>query len=336
MAIRRDAMIEAHVPRFLGCSWLVPRGGVSAMDRYSPGPAPGHHRTTRMTDEILPLARKKSGRLGVDLGVPTSTRVALLLTLTVPIAATNVAVAGPPAPPDPFAARGVQGAFVLLDTSTETWTILHRPLAETRFHPQSTFKVPNTLIGLETGVITGERFTLRWDGIKRDRAAWNRDHDLASALRESVVWYYQEVARRVGPRRMRTWVDRLGYGDRKVAGGKIDRFWLEGPLRISAVEQVDFLRRLHEHRLPVSRAHADLLLRLLELDRGAGWVLRGKTGLGWDGGRAVGWLVGSVDRDGRRFLYALVLRADTLEKLLPLRRPLAEELLRRVGVLPAT
>lgn len=241
-----------------------------------------------MADEILFAARKRSGRLGVHRRVRPA--IAALLLALLP---TSLAAAGPP--PDPFAARGVRGAFVLLDVSTETWTIVHRDVAE-----------------------------------------WNRDTDLAAALKYSVVWFYQEVARRVGARRMAAWVDKLGYGNRRIAGAPIDRFWLDGPLRISAIEQVEFLRRLHEHRLPVSRAHVDLLLRLLELDRGPGWVLRGKTGLGRERDGASGWLVGSVDRGGRRYLYALVLHGSSTAALLPLRRPMADELLRRFGVLPAT
>jgi beta-lactamase class D len=233
---------------------------------------------------------------------------------------------------DPFEKRGVDGAFVLLDTATDTWTIVHRGLAETPFIPCSTFKVPNTLIGLETGVVTGERFALRWDGHKHERDAWNRDHDLASAMKHSVVWFYQEVARRIGDRRMAAWIARLGYGNRK--SGVIDRFWLDGPLRISAVQQVEFLRRLHDGQLAVRRVHADLVLRLIELERGPGWLLRGKTGGCRDRDRAIGWLVGSTERGGRRWIYATILLGKTFDQLMPLRRAISEQLLRRHGALP--
>jgi beta-lactamase class D len=271
------------------------------------------------------------------IGVPRTMRVVarILSVLALVLGASSSRVSAAP-PPDPFTARGVEGAFVLLDTSSDTWTVVHRGLAETRMTPQSTYKIPNTLIGLETGVITGEQFSLKWDGVDRQIPDWNRDQDLASALKYSVVWFYQEVARRIGAKRMSRWVNRLGYGNRNSAGGVIDRFWLDGPLRISPVEQVDFLRRLHAYELPVSREHADLLLRLIELDRGKDWVLRGKTGLGFERKRAIGWLVGSVDRGGRRWIYATVMLGESTEQLKPLRRPITEELLRRFGALPPT
>ncbi|HYU16800.1 MAG TPA: penicillin-binding transpeptidase domain-containing protein [Candidatus Acidoferrum sp.] len=237
-------------------------------------------------------------------------------------------------PADRFRAHGVEGAFVLLDTETGKLTLLHDRVARRRYIPQSTFKIANTLIGLETGVIPDEHFSLRWDGVQREVPDWNRDQDLASAMKFSVVWFYQEVARRIGKERMTAWVKKLGYGNRTIAGGAIDRFWLDGPLRISPVEQVDFLRRLCAGNLPVEREHADLVLRLIELERGPNWVLRGKTGLGRDHDRAIGWLVGVVERDGRRSIYATVMFGESTDQLKPLRRPITEELLRQYGVLP--
>ena len=152
-------------------------------------------------------------------------------------------------------------------------------------------------------------------------------------MKFSVVWFYQEVARRIGKQRMTRWVRDLRYGNRDVSG-VIDRFWLDGPLAISALDQVNFLRRLHAGALPVSAEHAALVLRLIELERGDSWVLRGKTGLGRHGGRPVGWLVGSVTARGHTWIYALVLRGSTFDALMPMRRELAEQLLRSHGVLP--
>ena len=89
-------------------------------------------------------------------------------------------------------------------------------LCERSFIPTSAFKIPNTIIRLETGVIPDAAFTLKWDGQTRWLQAWNRDHDLRSAFRNSVVWYYQEVARRIGEARMKAWLERLGYGKRRL------------------------------------------------------------------------------------------------------------------------
>jgi beta-lactamase class D len=233
-----------------------------------------------------------------------------------------------------FEERQVTGAFVLLDLKTGALTVVSPERASTGYLPASTFKIPNTLIGLETGVIPDERFALKWDGVERQVAAWNRDHDLASAMRESVVWFYQEVARRIGAERMKSWIDRLGYGNRDLAGG-IDQFWLSGGLRVTPREQVEFMRRLRAGELPVSRENAALVLRLLPSHEAEGATLRGKTGLGRQGDTSVGWLVGIVERGDQAWAYATLVLGDRdeLDRIRPLRLEVTKALLARHGVL---
>jgi beta-lactamase class D len=263
-------------------------------------------------------------------GARRAGRVAALLLLLLVVGAGAASAGGQD---DPFAALGVQGAFALLDTASGKLTVMNRRLAGRRFFPCSTFKIANTLIGLETGVIPDEHFSQRWDGVDRGRPEWNRDQDLASAMKFSVVWFYQEVARRIGRERMSRWVRKLRYGNRDISGA-IDGFWLLGPLAISPLEQVDFMRRLRAGELPVTAAHAALVLKLIELERGDGWVFHGKTGQCSQDGHSIGWLVGSVDRGGAVWTYALFVRGTRADAITAMRRPLAEELLRRHGVLP--
>lgn len=233
-----------------------------------------------------------------------------------------------------FRDAGVEGAFVLLDVQRNVLSVVGPDRAAERHVPCSTFKIANALVGLETGVIRGPDFALRWDGEEREVSAWNRDHTLATAMRDSVVWFYQEVARRVGLARMRRSLEALGYGNART-GERVDRSWLDGPLRISPVEQVAFLRRLQLGVLPVAPRHAALVRQLLVLEQRHDFTLRGKTGLGREDGMAVGWLVGEVERDGAAFVFAtLVLdpRGD-VDRIAPIRRALSERLLLRHGAL---
>lgn len=230
-----------------------------------------------------------------------------------------------------FAAHGVRGSFVLRDDTTGDTTIVGREDAARGTPPCSTFKIANTLIGLETGVIPDSRFSLRWDGTKYDIAAWNRDHDVKSAMRDSVVWFYQEVARRIGIERMREWVVRLRYGNARIEG-PIDAFWLDdGSLLVTPREQVDFLRRLREHGLAVQRRTADAVVQVLPIDRGHHFVLRAKTGLCTERGRAVGWYVGYAQDGIRTWTFATRLDAPAseLQRIMPLRKEITYELLER-------
>jgi len=175
-----------------------------------------------------------------------------------------------------------------------------------RFSPCSTFKIPNSLIGLETGVIPDADHVIRWDGVQRDRKELNRDHDLRSAIRFSVVWYYQELARRVGAERMQSFLDAIPYGNRDMSAG-LTTFWLGSSLAISADEQIDFLGRLMDGTLPFSKRSQDIVKEITIQREWPDVVYRGKTGStrGEEGGLDLGWYVGAVSRPDGVTLFAV-------------------------------
>jgi beta-lactamase class D len=236
-----------------------------------------------------------------------------------------------------FRTAGVDGAFVLHDLKQNVTTIVNPQQAQTGYLPASTFKIPNTLIGLETGVIPNAAFAQKWDGVRRDGpSVWNQDHDLASAMKHSVVWFYQGIARQIGAQRMDHWLAVFEYGNRDSSAG-IDQFWLRGAMRVTPRQQVAFLRKLRARTLPVSPAHAELVERLITLEETPAYTLRAKTGLTTQDTQTVGWLVGYVDQPRGNFVFACVLVVPSKhgEKLKDLRLQLAKQLLERTGALPA-
>lgn len=211
-----------------------------------------------------------------------------------------------------FREAEVEGTFVLLDGQSGEYRRHDASRAAQRFLPASTYKIPNTLIALETGVADGKDFRLAWDSKRVPRQpwwppAWAQDHTLESALKNSAVWYYQELARRIGAKRMQAHVDRFGYGNRDISGS-IDSFWLDGGLRISADEQVDFLRRFYFEQLGLSSRSTQLTKGMLVLQETPHYRISGKTGwarLGDAGQPGTGWLVGYLERQGKVFFFAL-------------------------------
>lgn len=245
-------------------------------------------------------------------------------------------------PGDVFSREGVEGVFVLRDEATGCVQTTDVAMADERFSPKSTFKIPNTLIGLETGVIGGEGHLWRWDGAPRRLSDWEQDLDLAGALRVSCVPCFQDVARRVGVDRMSPYLRDFDYGNQDISG-PIDQSWLDGRLRISPRGQVEFLHRMLAGELPVKRSNVELVWRLLEIESGPGFTFRGKTGLGSQDGRAIGWLVGYVERDGHRWTYATLVEGragadvdDEMARIMPLRVRITRALLARARVLTAT
>ena len=147
--------------------------------------------------------------------------------------------------------QGFDGTFVMYDEGAGRYTVFNKARSETRFSPCSTFKVFHALIGLDSGVLDRDdaRTLMKWNGKPSSIAAWNHDQTLASAMRHSVVWYFQRVAAGIGEERMRRGLDRIGYGNRDISGG-LTRFWLQSSLKISPREQVGLLRALFDGSLP--------------------------------------------------------------------------------------
>ena len=136
-----------------------------------------------------------------------------------------------------FKENNARGCFALLSNSTGNITVYNlERYRDSSFLPASTFKIVNSLIGLQTGVIESDSMVIKWDGIKRPFESWNRDLNMYDAFRASSVPYYQEVARRIGKDTMQTWLDSLSYGSKKITT-RIDSFWLDNSLTISPDEQ---------------------------------------------------------------------------------------------------
>jgi beta-lactamase class D len=243
-----------------------------------------------------------------------------------------LALARPPAPTahdDVF--EGREGCFILEEGGATRPLLRLGTLCAERLSPCSTFKVPNSLIGLETGVIADADFVIPWDHVKRDRAEWNHDHSLASALKVSAVWYYQELARRVGRERMQKLVSAIPYGNADISSG-IDTFWLGRSLRISPDEQIAFLERLRRSKLPFSERSQRIVRDILVQEGPGPIVYRGKTGSCGGGGMPDhGWWVGWVEKDGRATVFVMLVRGE--DAFGPVARRLAEVQLRKRGLL---
>jgi beta-lactamase class D len=213
----------------------------------------------------------------------------------------------------------------------------------TRVTPASTFKIPHALAALDSGVLAGPDISLPFQGPTDVPASWKRAHTLATAMRYSVVWYFQRVASMLGVDRERDYLARLAYGNLDTSGG-LTTFWLDGSLRISPDEQEVFMRHLYEDALPVSadamRAVREMLVQppgvvvnaLGEHPFDAPWpdgtVLSAKTGTADD----VTWLVGSVRRLSRSWVFVSCVLGPAEHNMLGAIH-LAADSLREAGVL---
>ncbi|HSB97869.1 MAG TPA: class D beta-lactamase [Spongiibacteraceae bacterium] len=203
-----------------------------------------------------------------------------------------------------FDTAGVRGTFVVYDVSADQLTGYDRTRAATRFIPASTFKIPNSLIGLTVGAVKNVDEVLPYGGKPQRIKAWERDMSLRDAIKISNVPIYQELARRIGLEHMRGNVAKLGYGNAEI-GEVVDKFWLVGPLKISAIEQTQFLAQLAQDRLPFSKSAMAQVREITQLEQNENWILYGKTGWADTYTPAVGWWVGWVNKGGHYYSFAL-------------------------------
>lgn len=211
-----------------------------------------------------------------------------------------------------FAAHGVAGTFVLHDPAADRTIAVDGERAAKRYVPASTFKIANSLIALETGVVKDESEVIPYGGKPQPLKAWEKDMPMREAIAASNVPIYQEIARRVGLERYRDWLERLGYGNRRT-GTALERFWLDGPLEISAVEQARFVAALAQQKLPASIRSQSIVRDILRLESSGDRTLYGKTGWRSSSTPQLGWWTGWVERGTRPIAFALNIDATSLE-----------------------
>lgn len=237
-----------------------------------------------------------------------------------------------------FADEGTRGAFAAYRADGRRLFVNDKTRCDAAILPASTFKIANSIIALDTGVVADpDKDLFKWDGVTRAFSDWNKDHTLRSAIAASAVPVYQEITRRIGPERMQRYVDAFDYGNRAIGGG-IDRFWLTGDMRISARQQIAFLDSLRRNALPASPRSQELARDIMPTTKIGDAIIRAKTGLvgvddhsvagGWRA--AAGWLVGFAESGTRQTVFALNLEI-TDKRHIAARMPLAQKALALVG-----
>lgn len=231
-----------------------------------------------------------------------------------------------------FSKFKAEGTIVIIDERVASGGVFsfNGERASKRFSPASTFKIPHALFALDAGIIRDEFQVIHWDGKKRSYEAWNRDQTLRSSMRHSVVWVYETFADAIGEDREREYMKKIEYGNTDPTGDK--PFWVEGNLRISALEQVGFLRRLYKNKLPFDQSAQRLVKDVMINEAGVDWILRAKTG--WSG--TIGWWVGWVERPTGAVFFALNIDTPNRMEDLYKREAIARDILKKIDAIPNT
>ena len=198
----------------------------------------------------------------------------------------------------------VTGSILIYDLHNDTYYSNNFEWANKGNLPASTFKIANSIIGLESGVIESDSVIFKWDREKKWLKKWEQDLVLKDAFHFSCVYCYQDVARRIGEERMNYYLRKFNYGDMKVDSSNVDKFWLEGNSRISQMQQIDFLKRFYESKLPISERTEKIIKNLIVIEDKGQYKLSGKSGLSNSNEIYNGWFVGFIELKDKTYFFA--------------------------------
>ena len=202
--------------------------------------------------------------------------------------------------------------------------------------PASTFKIANSIIALETGVMENDSSLIEWDGSARRLAIWEQDLSLKEAFHYSCVPCYQEIAREIGLAQMRIFLDKLGYGVMQVDSSNLDLFWLAGASRINQYQQIEFLDALYHAELPISKRTISIMKRLMIIEKTKDYTLSGKTGWSIRNGLNNGWFVGFLETNNKIYFVDSNIEPQKgfdMNTFSSIRKPMVLEAFKRIEII---
>lgn len=237
-----------------------------------------------------------------------------------------------------FDSADVTGCFGMFDNAQGSFTVYNlSQFRDSAYLPASTFKIVNSLIGLQAGRVRDSATVIPWDGVVRSHAEWNKDLTMNQAFHLSAVPWYQELARRIGKDTMQKWLDTLHYGAVTKGGravvNKIDTFWLDNSMKITPDEQLGLVKRLYFDQLPFFNRTQDIVISMMLQEDKPEYKLSYKTGWGHaENGHSIGWINGWIEENRRPYFFVLLLESPSADfDMGPVRLKVLKQILEKQG-----
>ena len=226
----------------------------------------------------------------------------------------------------------------------EMLSVVNEERSKQRLSPFSTFKITNSLIALDSKQIASAQQVLTFDKEKYPVKAWwpsvwkLPEYDLTTAFKFSMVPIFRQLATDIGQDKMQSYVTKFNYGNHDISSG-LDDFWLNGSMKISALEQVRFLQKMHRGQLGVSQHSIDTLKEVMLVEKNANYLLYAKTGAGKANSNdksskaMLGWYVGFVENDKGVHYFAFNFTRGSYAEMKAVRVKIARNHLKKAGVI---
>ena len=202
------------------------------------------------------------------------------------------------------------GSFVLYDTYSNSWNIYNIEAARERITPNSTYKIYDALLGLESEIITSTSSNMTWNGEDYPFDSWEAGQDLNSAMHNSVNWYFQTIDSQVGFDSVKSFLQDIGYGN-QITSSDLDLYWTDSSLKISPIEQIELLQKFHDNEFRFAPENIDAVKNAIHLASTTEGSFYGKTGTGRVDDQDVnGWFIGYVEKSDHIYYFATNIQGE--------------------------
>lgn len=229
----------------------------------------------------------------------------------------------------------VNGSILIYDFQNKKWYSNDFEWTKKGKLPASTFKIANSIIGLETGIIKNDSMFFKWNGEKRRLKVWEQDLTFNKAFHYSCVPCYQDIARKIGVKKMNNYLKKLNYGLMKVDSTSIDNFWLQGASKINQQQQIAFLKRFYTSELPITRRTEKIMKELMVVEENKDFKISGKTGWSIKNDHNNGWFVGYIETKKGVHFFATNIepKEDFNMKMFPMiRKDISYKAFKEIGI----
>jgi beta-lactamase class D len=230
----------------------------------------------------------------------------------------------------------LKGSILVYSVNEDTYFSNDFEAAKIGDLPASTFKIPNSIIGLETGVIEDEESVFEWDGKKKLFKSWEKTMNLKEAYKVSCLPCYQDMAAKIGVEKMETSLQKLNYGQMDVDSNNVHQFWVRGKSKINPLEQIDFLQRLYYAKLPIKESTYNVMKNIMLLEDNEEYKLYGKTGWSNQDDDNIGWFVGYLEKNDHTYFFATKVRPQAsfnMDNFIRIRKEVTMQAFRSLDIL---
>lgn len=195
-----------------------------------------------------------------------------------------------------FESNQLKGSFGMFDNSRGEFTIYDLEAFKKNQVPGQSFHIFSSLVAMHTGKLN--------DPSSLIKGSDSSMMSLQDAFKTNNEDHLNAMAQGVGRDVMKTWIDSVKYGNRKL-GKEGEWYWLNDSLTISPDEQLGLIKRLYFKQHPFRASVQEAVKKMLIVENNTSYQLAHQTSSMVRGQQRIGWVIGWIEEN--RHVYPFVI-----------------------------